>query len=183
MCGVEHAASVVRARSGASGGAAKLPSARYAARRTLSPDRTTGGHLCGAPIGLIGFIDATRLWFKARVGWVHPQIPREDSICRNTILQSELVVISDAAMDERFFNGPVVTHAGIRFYAGAPLLTKEGNAVGTLCVIDRYLGNSQPLVNVLCSHWLASCRLNSNYVAARNLQRPTISRAESRVRG
>jgi|SRR5579864_406456 len=94
-------------------------------------------YLCGTPIGLIGFIDATRLWFKARMGWDYPEIPREDSICGQTILQSGLVVISDAAMDERFFSGPMVTHAGIRFYAGAPLLTREGNAVGTLCVMDR----------------------------------------------
>ena len=94
-------------------------------------------YLCGTPIGLIGFIDATRLWFKARVGWEYPEIPRKDSICGQTILQSDVVVISDAAMDERFFNGPIVTHAGIRFYAGAPLLTKEGYAVGTLCVMDR----------------------------------------------
>jgi GAF domain-containing protein len=94
-------------------------------------------YLCGTPIGQIGFIDATRLWFKARVGWDNPEIPRGDSICGQTILQCELVVISDAAMDERFFNGPMVTHAGIRFYAGAPLLTKEGYAVGTLCVMDR----------------------------------------------
>jgi PAS domain S-box-containing protein len=94
-------------------------------------------YLCGTPIGLIGFIDATRLWFKARVGWEYPEIPREDSICGQTILQSGLVVISDAAMDERFFSGPMVTHAGIRFYAGAPLLSKEGLALGTLCVMDR----------------------------------------------
>lgn len=94
-------------------------------------------YVCGTPIGLIGFIDATRLWFKSRVGWEYPEIPREDSICGQTILQSGLVVISDAAMDERFFSGPMVTHAGIRFYAGAPLLTKEGYAVGTLCVMDR----------------------------------------------
>jgi PAS domain S-box-containing protein len=94
-------------------------------------------YLCGTPIGLIGFIDGPRLWFKARVGWDYPEIPRDDSICALTILQSVLIVISDAAMDERFFSGPMVTHAGIRFYAGAPLLTKEGYAVGTLCVMDR----------------------------------------------
>jgi two-component system, cell cycle sensor histidine kinase and response regulator CckA len=94
-------------------------------------------YVCGTPIGLIGFIDATRQWFKATVGWDYPEIPREDSICGQTILHQELVVISDAAMDERFFNGPMVTHAGIRFYAGVPLLTKEGYAVGTLCVMDR----------------------------------------------
>ncbi len=94
-------------------------------------------YLCGTPIGLIGFIDATRQWFKSRVGWDYPEIPREDSICGQTILQRDLLVISDAAMDERFFNGPMVTRAGIRFYAGAPLLTKEGYALGTLCVMDR----------------------------------------------
>ena len=94
-------------------------------------------YLCGTPIGLIGFIDATRLWFKARVGWDYPEIPRQDSICDQTILQSGLVVISDAAMNGRFFNGPLVTHAGIRFYAGVPLITGEGYAVGTLSVMDR----------------------------------------------
>ncbi len=94
-------------------------------------------YLCGTPIGLIGFIDATRLWFKARVGWDYPEIPREDSICGHTILQPDVVVISDVANDERFFNRPIVTHAGIRFYAGIPLLTSEGYAVGALCVMDR----------------------------------------------
>ena len=94
-------------------------------------------YLCGTPIGLIGLIDATRLWFKSRVGWNYPEIPREDSICGQTILQTQVVVISNAAMDERFFNRPIVTHAGIRFYAGAPLLSKEGYALGTLCVMDR----------------------------------------------
>lgn len=94
-------------------------------------------YVCGTPVGLIGFIDATRQWFKARVGWDYREIPRKDSICVQTILQRELMLISDAAMDERFFNGPMVTHAGIRFYAGVPLLTKEGYAVGTLCVMDR----------------------------------------------
>ena len=94
-------------------------------------------YLCGTPIGLIGFIDATRQWFKSRVGWDYPEIPREDSICGQTILQRDLLVIADTAMDERFFNGPMVTRAGIRFYAGAPLLTKEGYALGTLCVMDR----------------------------------------------
>ena len=94
-------------------------------------------YLCGTPIALIGFIDATRQWFKSRVGWDYPEIPREHSICGQTILKSELMVIPDAALDERFFNGPMVTREGIRFYAGTPLLTKEGYAPGTLCVMDR----------------------------------------------
>lgn len=94
------------------------------------------GYLCSTPIALIGFIDAARVWFKSRVGWKYPEIPRQDSICEHTIRQSDLLVISDAATDHRFRNGPIVTHAGIRFYAGAPLLTNEGYAVGTLCVMD-----------------------------------------------
>src|ERR1022692_3859802 len=102
-------------------------------------DRTArlAAYLCGTPIGLIGFIDATRQWFKSRIGWDYPEIPREHSFCDQTILRPDLLVISDAATDERFFNGPMVPRAGIRFYAGAPLLTKEGYALGTLCVMDR----------------------------------------------
>ena len=102
-------------------------------------------YLCGTPIGLIGFVDATRQWFKARVGWDYAEIPREDSICRQTILQRNLLLISDAARDERFFNTPMVTRAGIRFYAGAPILTGEGYALGTLCVMDRLPRELPPL--------------------------------------
>jgi len=94
-------------------------------------------YLCGTPIGLIGFVDATRLWCKSRVGWEYPAIPRKDSICDQTILHSDLLLISDAAADSRFAAGPMVRYAGIRFYAGAALRTKEGYAVGTLCVMDR----------------------------------------------
>ncbi len=112
-------------RSRVEGEAARLEALRSCRVLDTPPeelfDQTArlAAYLCGTPIGLIGFIDATRLWFKARVGWEYPEIPRADSICGQTVLQHELVVISDAAMDERFFNGPVVTHAGIRFYAGA----------------------------------------------------------------
>ncbi len=102
-------------------------------------DRTTrlAAYLCGTPIALIGFIDANREWFKSRVGWEYPEIPRESAICEQTILQRDLLVIPDAAMDQRFSTGPIVTRAGIRFYAGVPLLTTEGYALGTLCVMDR----------------------------------------------
>ena len=102
-------------------------------------DRTArlAAYLCGTAIGLIGFIDATRLWFKSRVGWDYPEIPREDSFCEQTILHRDVLVISDAAADDRFSAGPMVQYAGIRFYAGVPLLTKEGYALGTLCVMDR----------------------------------------------
>jgi hypothetical protein len=89
-------------------------------------------YLCGTPIVLIGFIDATRQWFKSRVGWDYPEVPREHSICEQTILHRDLLVIPDAAADKRFSASPMVIRVGIRFYAGAPLLTKEGYALGTL---------------------------------------------------
>jgi two-component system cell cycle sensor histidine kinase/response regulator CckA len=137
--------------------------------------------LCGAPIGLIGFIDATRLWFKARVGWDYPEIPRKDSICGHTILQSDVVVISDAAMDERFFKSPIVTHAGIRFYAGAPLFTREGYAVGTLCVMDRLPRQvSTPHRNAL----LTLARLASAQLDVRRGTRPSApGEKSSRIEG
>jgi len=94
-------------------------------------------YLCGTPIALIGLMDDTRQWFKSRVGWEYQEIPREYAICSQTILQPGLLIIPDATKDDRFFNGPMVTRAGIRFYAGATLLTKEGFALGTLCVMDH----------------------------------------------
>jgi PAS domain S-box-containing protein len=94
-------------------------------------------YLCGTPIGLIGFIDATRQWFKARTGWEYAEIPRKYSFCDQIILHPELLVIPDAAEDERFFNSPMATRVGIRFYAGVPLLDQSGNALGTLSVMDR----------------------------------------------
>lgn len=94
-------------------------------------------YLCGTPIGLIGFIDATRQWFKARMGWEYAEIPREYSFCDQTILYPKLLVIPDAARDERFFNSPMITRAGIRFYAGVPLFDRYGYALGTLSVMDH----------------------------------------------
>ena len=93
-------------------------------------------YLCGTPISLIGFIDATRQWFKSAVGWDAPEIPREHSFCPQTLRKRGLLLIEDTTKDRRFTGSPLVAHAGIRFYAGAPLLTREGYVLGTLCVMD-----------------------------------------------
>ena len=93
-------------------------------------------YLCGTPISLIGFIDATRQWFKSAVGWDAPEIPREQSLCSQTLRERSLLLIEDTTKDGRFAANPLVAHGGIRFYAGAPLLTAEGYALGTLCVMD-----------------------------------------------
>ncbi len=93
-------------------------------------------YVCGTPIALISFIDQDCQWFKSKVGWDVDEIPRNVSLCAHTILQSEVVVVSDTLADEATKTSPLATHGGLRFYAGVPLLTPERYALGTLCVMD-----------------------------------------------
>jgi diguanylate cyclase (GGDEF)-like protein len=92
--------------------------------------------ICGTPVALMGLVDAERVWLKARLGADDPECPREISFCSHTILQEETLVVSDLAADPRFDDNPLVTEVGLRFYAGAPLMTPDGYAVGTLCALD-----------------------------------------------
>jgi len=95
--------------------------------------------ICDTPISLITILDDERQWFKSNIGLSVNQTKVEDSFCQHALHRpNEVLVVEDALKDDRFVSNRLVTgEPNIRFYAGAPLITKNRNVLGTLCVIDR----------------------------------------------
>lgn len=89
------------------------------------------------PMALVSLVERDRQWFKARVGLDASETWQPEGFCSQAVRQRSLLVVPDATLDARFCDSPLVTGAPhIRFYAGQPIFTRDGMAVGTLCILD-----------------------------------------------
>jgi diguanylate cyclase (GGDEF)-like protein len=102
-------------------------------------DRMTriASSVLGRPVCTLALADRDRFWFKSKQGVDATEMPREMAFCEQTICGREVFVVPDASADSRFVDAPIVKGAPyVRFYAGAPLITPNGVAIGSLCVLD-----------------------------------------------
>src|SRR5215472_2209045 len=145
--------------------------------------------ICEAPVAMITLVDEKRQWFKAKVGVTVNETSRDISFCSRAIEQSDLYIIPDAAADARFAENPlVISDPKIRFYAGAPLVTPDGYALGTLCVIDKVPRELRPeqkqALRVLARHVMTQLELrrHSRELASANRARDRIQKDLEKAR-
>lgn len=139
--------------------------------------------ICAAPIALISLVDERRQWFKAAYGTNLVETAREFSFCAHAIQGPDLFVVPDATRHAAFANNPLVLgEPKIRLYAGAPLVTPDGAALGTLCVIDREARDLSPdqanALSVLSRHVMAQFELKRRAQERNRINRALLSLLE-----
>ncbi len=145
--------------------------------------------ICDAPIAMITLVDEKRQWFKSKVGVTVSETSRDISFCGHAIEHSDLFIVPDATQDQRFSENPlVISEPKIRFYAGAPLVTPDGYALGTLCVIDKVPRELRPeqkqALRVLARHVMTQLELrrHSRELASVNTARERIQKDLEKAR-
>lgn len=99
-------------------------------------DRITrmASQIFGAPIAAVSLTDRDRQWFKSRVG-CGTEVPRNEAPCSEVTRLGNMLVVPDLSEDARFAGG-LLNRDGVRFYAGAPLTTRDGYTLGAMCILD-----------------------------------------------
>lgn len=111
-------------------------------------DTPTDGHfdeitslaakIFNVPIAIISLVDTDRIWFKSSYGIDVEQISRDPGLCSSAIMSDDIYIVEDARVDPRTLSNPLVAGImGLQFYAAAPLKSKDGYNLGTVCLIDK----------------------------------------------
>ncbi len=138
--------------------------------------------ICDTPMSVINFVGASQVWLKAKLGLDAEQMPRDMTFCTHVVEGRALLVVEDARTDARFAANPLVTGAPrVRFYAGMPLVTPDGQVIGSLCAVDtrpRSLDETQKrALAVLARHVMGMLELRHQ---SQQLSRVTADLEEKR---
>lgn len=147
---------------------------------------TLASHVCAAPIAIITLLDEKRQWFKSRIGLEASETPRVIAFCDHTVATKQFFIVPDALADPRFRNNPLVQGSPhIRFYAGVPLATPQGNVIGTLSVIDTVPRQLSPhheqVLRILARHVMVLMELRKS-IATLSVAVSERNRAEQELR-
>ncbi|GAP33771.1 sensor domain-containing diguanylate cyclase [Piscinibacter sakaiensis] len=149
--------------------------------------------LCQVPMALLNLVDAERQWTKAVTGADGmPDLPRRESFCAHAITQADVLEVPDTRLDPRFRHNPLVTgDARVVFYAGAPVVLPDGEAVGTLCVVDQQVRRLTPalreqlrqLAGIAARALVMRRELVEGALSARSHYERVLARSEEHYRG